>query len=137
MIRYSLLAVLLFAFLCIFSSPVMAWGAECEDPSIPGSWRICESSIGGNMDFGIIFYSESVLAVLSDGSQIMVSDYPRSWDFYYGDYFIFEKPDLWDSLRLDEEIPMENETEETEESMPRQNYDSAPPGSMVAIFWEF
>ena len=85
-----------------------AWdGGRC-DPSVPGTWRICETNTVCNMDFGIIFYSESITTILSDGTQMEVREYPISWDFYYGDFFIFEMPDAGgfeDEESLIESIP--------------------------------
>src|SRR3989344_5921135 len=91
--RIWMIVVVNFA-LMFFSEPARALGVEYPDATIPGVYSVSERS--GNMDFGVIFYSESVAVILCGGIQINVCEYPASWDYFYGDYFIFEKPDFCD-----------------------------------------
>ena len=80
--------------LFFISNPAFAWGVNCPDPSIPGTWTLvdCEPTC----NFGVILCSESVLVFLSDQRTVWVTDHPDSWEYFGGDFFIFEKPDAND-----------------------------------------
>ena len=91
------------------------------------------------MNFGIIFYPESVTVVLCDRTQVYVREYPASWDYFYGDFFIIE--DWWDTLLYDDEEARSEDSFDDRgqptEVEPHRNYPPPPPGSRLASFWDF
>src|SRR3989344_7503359 len=91
--RIWIIVIINFA-LTLLLEPARALGVECADATIPGVYSASERC--GNIDFGIILYPESATVVLCGGIQLNVCERPTSWDYFYGDYFIFEKPDFCD-----------------------------------------
>ena len=139
--RIWMIVVVNFA-LMFFSEPARALGVECPDATIPGVYSVSERY--ENMDFGVILYPESATVVLCGGIQLNICERPTSWDYFYGDYFIFEKPDLCDveedsykMRNLLEEEPVD-EGEKIEILPPQRRY-RQDLGVMVADFdfWSF
>ena len=119
MLKRIVMVGLTVSVLLLISNSALAWGVTCPDPSVPGTWTIVQG-FESRCDFGVILYSEAVLLQLSDGTQVFVTDHPESWDYFYGDFFIFEKPDYGDF----------EEEGTSEESQP------LPAGTILAFnFW--
>lgn len=100
MLRQGMLFILTLVVFGALTVPAQAWGVTCPDPSIPGTWTVmyqCKRSC----DFGIILYSEAVTVFLPEET-VCVTNYPDSWDFFYGDFFIME--DWWGMFIEEDEM---------------------------------